>query len=75
MQAFISSDAYSKHKEKRFPQADERDVAKNPAFSLADQAERAEMAAAYARSTALYYRGQPEFEDILARIAEWAPRL
>ena len=26
-------------------------------------------------SRALYYAGQPPFEDLLARIAEWTPRL
>jgi hypothetical protein len=26
-------------------------------------------------SNALYYRGQPTFEDILAEIAKWAPKL
>jgi hypothetical protein len=75
VQAFVGTDAYQAHKARRFRQADEPDITQNPAFALADPDIRADLARAYAASSALYYRGQPAFDDILAEIATWAPRL
>ncbi|WP_238537085.1 nucleotidyl transferase AbiEii/AbiGii toxin family protein [Caulobacter sp. AP07] len=75
VQAFVGTKAYVAHKAKRFPRADEPDLRVNPAFVLPDEAVRDELKAAYARSSALYYQGQPPFEEILATITQWAPRL
>ena len=75
VQAFIGTEAYQAHKARRFRQGDEPDITHNPAFALADRDIRAELARAYAASSALYYRGQPAFGDILAEIATWASRL
>ena len=42
---------------------------------LSDPETRATLQKAYAASSALYFRGQPAFDDILAKIAKWAPKL
>ena len=55
--------------------ADERVIARNPAFVLADPSRRAAFAAEYARTAALYYRGQPPFADIVIRIHQTIERL
>jgi len=75
VQSFIGSDDYLAHKAKRFPQADNPNIADNPAFMLEDPAVRSGLAGAYAKSAALYYQGQPTFNDILGEIARWADRL
>jgi hypothetical protein len=58
-----------------FPAAEDKDIAKNEAFVLSDEAVRATYASAYAETSALYYQGQPPFADLLARIKEYAPTL
>jgi len=75
VQGFIGTDAYHDYKARHFPKADNPVIAENEAFSLGDPETRAVLAEAYGRSAALYYRGQPAFEDILAEIARWADRL
>lgn len=66
---FIGSDAYYEHKKKRFPRADLAiPVCENEAFLLNDTEIRARLQKRYEQSKALYYKGQPSFEDILARI-------
>ncbi len=50
-------------------------IAANEAFSLRDPEARTALRRAYEASSALYYAGQPVFEDLLGRIAEWAPKL
>lgn len=72
---FIGTDAYKKHKDDRFPAADSQDIAANEAFKLNDADVRALYAAEYAATSALYYQGQLPFDDLLARIAEFAPTL
>jgi hypothetical protein len=75
VQDFIGTPAYLAHKAKRFPKADNPVIAQNEAFVLGDQDTRAKLQKAYIASNALYYRGQPTFEDILIEIAKWAPKL
>lgn len=76
VQAFVGTDAYFAHKADHFPGADkEMTIAENDAFRLSDPDTRATLAEAYARSSALYYRGQPPFEELLAEIGQWADRL
>jgi hypothetical protein len=75
VQAFNGTQAYLDHKAKRFPKADNPVIAENEAFLLSDAGVRQKLQTAYAASGALYFRGQPDFDEILARIAEWAPRL
>jgi hypothetical protein len=75
VQAFIGTQAYLDHKAKRFPKADNPVITENEAFILSNADARQTLQKAYAASSALYFRGQPDFDEILARIAEWAPRL
>lgn len=75
VQAFIGTQAYLDHKSKRFPKADNPVITENEAFILSNAGTRQTLEKAYAGSSALYFRGQPAFDEILARIAEWAPRL
>lgn len=67
--------SYAAHKDARFPAADNKVIAKNPAFDLSDQITRDRFARAYAATSALYYRGQPSLDDILGRIQKYAHHL
>lgn len=75
VQAFVGTRGYLDHKVKRFPKADNPVIIENEAFILSDPATRATLQKAYAASSALYFRGQPAFDDILTEIAKWAPKL
>lgn len=75
VQAFIGTPAYLEHKHKRFPPADEKDLTVNEAFQLSDPATRERFESAYRATSALYYRGQPTFAELLARIQADAARL
>ena len=75
VQAFIGSPEYIAHKDARFPAADNKNIAENPAFHLEDPEIRGLFQRAYETTRALYYRGQPPLSDILAAIGEHAARL
>jgi hypothetical protein len=75
VQEFIGTKDYTAHKAQRFRGADNPVIVENEAFILSDAKSRAELAAAYAKAEALYYQGQPPFDDIMAEIARWANRL
>lgn len=75
VQAFVGTQGYLDHKAKRFPKADNPVVAENQAFVLRDSGTRASLQKAYTASSALYFRGQPAFEAILAEIAKWSSKL
>jgi hypothetical protein len=75
VQAFVGTPEYLAHKSKRFPAADNPVIAENEAFTLTDPDTRTSLQRAYAASSALYYSGQPGFDEVLDRIAAWAPRL
>ena len=72
---FIGTPEYQAHKASRFRSQDEKDLTKNEAFILSDPDTRRLYAEAYQRGANLYYSGQPSFEDILARIGEFASRM
>ena len=75
VRAFIGTDQYYSHKKKRFRQADDPDISKNPAFTLSAPETRASYGNAYEETSALYYRGKPTLSEILAVIGAWAERL
>jgi hypothetical protein len=75
VQAFIGTEAYQKHKQKRFPGKDNANISENEAFRLSDKDVRALYEPAYQKTGALYYHGRPAFGNILALIREWAPKL
>ncbi len=62
-------------KQKRFRQVDNLNIAENNAFILSDAETRKLYAAAYERSSSLYYAKKPTFEEILAEIKQWADKL
>lgn len=75
VQKFIGSPEYFAHKDARFPAADKKVIAENPAFHIEDPDVRRVFERAYEGTRALYYRGQPSLSEILARIGEHAARL
>lgn len=75
VQAFIGTDAYRTHKDRRFPKLDNRDISSNPAFSLSDPDTFGLYERAYERTAALYYHGRSTLKELLARIASNAERL
>ena len=73
---FIGTSEYKAHKETRFPNKDiEIPIAENEAFLLSNPSLRASFEKRYKSTGALYYKGQPDFEKILARIKEYIDRL
>jgi hypothetical protein len=70
VQAFMQTPAYEKRKKQRFRKGDELLAAHNPAFTLTDAKQRKQFEHEYRKTAALYYKGQPAFEQILARIAQ-----
>jgi hypothetical protein len=75
IQAFIGNEAYKAHKTKRFPKADNQDIAKNQAFIISDPATRKLYDKAYEDSSALYYGKKPTFTQVLERIGNWISQL
>lgn len=75
VQEFIGTSAYEARKIQRFRSGDELVAAKNPAFLLEDPEERARFAREYKKTAALYYNGQPDLEDILARIHQFIDKM
>jgi len=75
VQGFVGTDAYVEHKNRRFRQADEKDLRRNQAFLLSDETTRKMYERAYTGTRALYYRDQPSFADILEGLASQLDRL
>lgn len=71
VQDFIGTDAYKAHKSKRFPKADNANIAQNEAFILSDPETRKTYAKAFAETSALYYGRKPTFDQILEEIGAW----
>lgn len=70
VQEFMNTPAYKIRKEQRFRSGDELVTSKNPAFTLSNPAQRELFSREYKKSSALYYQGQPEFDQLLARISK-----
>ena len=75
VQAFVGTDDYIAHKNRRFRSLDNKNIAKNEAFVLSDPETRKTYAETYAKTSALYYGGKPTFEQILQRIGNYITRL
>ena len=75
VQAFIGTDEYKAHKDRRFRSLDNRNIAKNEAFILNDAETRKMYAGTYAKTSALYYGSKPTFDEILERIKERIERI
>ncbi|MBC7902190.1 MAG: nucleotidyl transferase AbiEii/AbiGii toxin family protein [Gemmatimonadaceae bacterium] len=75
VQEFIGTDAYEKHKKERFVGKDKGVIiAENPAFSFSGEL-RDRFKIRYEATKALYYNGQPPFDEVLFRIQEHIDRL
>jgi hypothetical protein len=72
---FVGSSEYKTHKERRFRSADNQVIAENEAFLLSNPETRAAYKASYQSTRALYYRSQPDFDEILAKLKEHISRL
>lgn len=75
VQDFIGTAEYREHKQERFRQGDNQNIAENEAFLLNDKENRALYIDAYRRSSALYYAAPPGFEQILDEIKQWIDKL
>lgn len=75
VQTFIGSSEYRGHKEARFGKDDDRDLSTNPAFTMPDSTIRSRFAERFAAASALYFTGQPSFDEIIDRIQSFASRL
>jgi len=73
--AFIGTEAYEVRKAQRFRSGDELVIERNPAFTLHDPNQRNRFKVEYAKTAALYYNGQPSFEEILSRISQHIHKL
>ncbi|WP_127127157.1 hypothetical protein [Pseudoflavitalea rhizosphaerae] len=69
---FIGTQKYLDHKEKRFPVEDfDLPIRENEAFLFKDKNLRHEFQKRYESTKALYYKGQPTFEELLKRIHQY----
>jgi len=73
---FIGTETYLEHKMKRFPTEDfEIPISDNEAFLLKNPALRENFRRRYEVTKALYYKGQPPFDELLERIGAHVDRL
>lgn len=70
VRGFLKTKPYEERKLQRFRTGDERAILKNAAFRLEDAGVLDLFAQEYAKSAALYYAGQPPFNEVLDRIHE-----
>jgi len=76
VQDFIGTDEYLAHKKRRFPTIDlHTPISESEAFLMTDTAKRALYKKEYERRAALYYQGQPPFDEVLALIQKNLKRL
>jgi hypothetical protein len=75
VQNFIGTEAYKAHKQIRFRQGDNQNIAQNEAFILSNAETRALYTKAYNAGSALYYAEKPTFEQVLAEIGKSVSKL
>lgn len=76
VKAFIGTAEYAEHKMARFPKIDyEIPISENEAFLLNDKNLRTRFIERYKKTAALYYNGQPDFDDMLTEIGKWLGKL
>jgi hypothetical protein len=76
VQQFIGTSEYEAHKETRFPKEDFAiPIAENEAFLLNNPDIKVDFIKRYQTTAALYYKGQPDFDELLKRIKEYLHRL
>jgi hypothetical protein len=76
IQSFIGSAEYLAHKAARIKGADKQiPLREHPALLLEETEFRESFKSRYKSTSKLYYKGQPDFEEVLARIAMFLPML
>ena len=76
VKAFIGTEEYQKHKEARFPPKDyEIPITDNEAFLLKNPKLREQFIERYKKTAKLYYKGQPDFDELLVEIGKWVEKL
>jgi len=75
VQSFIKTQDYQNHKKKRFRQGDNPIIWENEAFCLQNPATKLEYQKVYRNSRNLYYKGQPEFDEIINLIQTYIKKL
>jgi hypothetical protein len=76
VQSFIGSEEYQKHKAIRFPSKDfDISIANNEAFLLKNPKTRERFIERYKKTAKLYYKGQPDFNEVLNEIGRWVVKL
>lgn len=76
VQAFIGSEEYQKHKAIRFPSKDfDISIANNEAFLLKNPKTRERFIERYKKTAKLYYKGQPDFNELIKEIGRWVVKL
>lgn len=73
---FIGTEDYEAHKKRRFPKKDlETPIAENEAFKLSDPKLRDAFKKRYVSTKALYYTGQPDYDEVMKRIGGFLNKL
>lgn len=73
IKAFTRTDDFQEHAKKRFPKIDfEIPISENSAFLLFDPEDFKTLKKKYIEEQALYYRGQPDFDEVVDIIRKWA---
>ncbi len=72
---FIGTDKYESYKEERFRTGDIRKISENEAFLLSDSETYKLYESAFSKSTDLYYKDQPTFDEIMEKINSHIERL
>lgn len=75
VQNFIGSKEYFAHKGLRFRSADEKDLTKNDAFTIANSETQKVYQQSFEKTKGLYYKGQPKFIDILESFKPFLSRM
>lgn len=76
VKAFIDTEEYQKHKEARFPPKDYViPIAENEAFLLKNPELKERFIERYKKTAKLYYKGQPDFNELIAEIGKWVEKL
>lgn len=75
-QEFIGTAEYHQHKADRFPTVDfDIPISQNQAFILSENQLQETFKLRYLKTRALYYNGQPPFEELLPAIGQWLTKL
>lgn len=76
VQKFVGTEEYHQHKKTRFPKADYAiPIAENEAFLLKSSELRVAFTRRYKETEALYYQGQPDFDDLMDRLEQFIDKL